>query len=176
MEDCMDATTPTSPTSVDASASHCHRITVLLTIALVLYWLVAFLGTHLPVRIPAGVVERGGDKLLHFVGYSILASLLMGLRASRGPFGWYSIIMRWIVLALYAAFDEVTQLLVGRHADVADWFADLIGSCCGLGFVVLLVRVCSVRLVKRESLPAADEATGNDCDRSNRGATKNAAD
>ncbi len=155
----MDATRSSNPPNADGSASHRHRITVLLTIALVLYWLVAFLGTHLPVRMPAGVVEHGGDKLLHFVGYSILASLLMGLRASRGPFGWYSIIMRWIVLALYAAFDEVTQLLVGRHADVADWFADLIGSCCGLGFVVLLVRVCSLRLVKRETLPAADDAT-----------------
>ena len=155
----MDATTPSNPSNTRSreSASHHRRITMLLTIALVLYWLVAFLGTHIP--IPAGVIPRGGgDKVLHFVGYGILASLLMGLRASRGPFGWYGITMRGIVLALYAAFDEVTQLFVGRHADVMDWFADMIGSCCGLGFVVLLVRVCSARLVKRGALPAADEA------------------
>ncbi len=155
----MDATTPSNLSNADSGESASHRrLTLLLTAALVVYWLVAFLGTHLPVRIPAGVTERGGDKLLHFVGYAILASLLMGLRASRGPFGWYSVVMRWIVLAGYGAFDEVTQQLVGRHADVADWCADLIGAGCGLGFVVLLVRVCFPRQVKRESLPAADKA------------------
>ncbi|MBC8116322.1 MAG: VanZ family protein [Candidatus Saccharimonas sp.] len=155
----MDATTPSNLSNASSreSASH-RRLTMLLTVALVVYWLVAFLGTHLPVQIPAGVMQRGGDKLLHFVGYSILASLLMGLRASRGPFGWYSVVMRWLVLAAYGAFDEVTQHLVGRHADVADWYADLMGACCGLGFVVLLVRVCSLRTVKRESQPAADKA------------------
>ena len=155
----MDATTPSEKSNVGSgeSTSHHRRITVLLTIALVLYWLVAFLGTHIP--IPAGVIPRGGgDKVLHFVGYTILASLLMGLRASRGPFGWRSIVMRWLVLAAYGAFDEVTQSLVGRHADVADWYADLMGACCGLGFVVLLVRVCSLRRVKRKSPPVADKA------------------
>ena len=155
----MDAMTPPKVPNANpiASNSRHHRVTVLLTIALVLYWLVAFLGTHIP--IPAGVVPRGGgDKVLHLVGYSVLASLLMGLRASRGPFGWYSIVMRWLVLAAYGAFDEFTQRLVGRHADVADWYADLIGACCGLGFVVLLVRVCSLRMAKREPLSAADKA------------------
>lgn len=155
----MDATTPSDKSNVGSgeSASHHRRITVLLTIALVLYWLVAFLGTHIP--IPAGVIPRGGgDKVLHFIGYMILASLLMGLRASRGPFGWRSIVMRWLVLAAYGAFDEVTQLLVGRHADVADWCADLIGTALGLGLVVLLVSVCSRRWVKRESMHSTHKA------------------
>ena len=148
----MDATTPSEKSNVGSgeSTSHRRRITVLLTIALVLYWLVAFLGTHIP--IPAGVIPRGGDKVLHFAGYAILASLLMGLRASRGPFGWYSVLMRWMVVALYGAFDEVTQSLVGRHADVGDWCADLIGAAFGLGLVVLLVRVCSPRSVKVETI------------------------
>ena len=155
----MDATTPSDKSNVGSgeSASHHRRITVLLTIALVLYWLVAFLGTHIP--IPAGVIPSGGgDKMLHLFGYAILASLLMGLRASRGPFGWYSVVMRWMVLAMYGAFDEVTQSFVGRHTDVADWCADLLGASCGLGLVVLLVRVCSRWWVKRESLSAADKA------------------
>ena len=155
----MDAMTPSNLSNAGSreSASHHRRITVLLTIALVLYWLVAFLGTHFP--IPAGVIPRGGgDKVLHFVGYVILASLLMGLRASRGPFGWYSVLMRWMVLAMYGAFDEMTQRLVGRQADVADWCADLLGALCGLGLVVLLVRVCSRRFAKCKPLPAADKA------------------
>lgn len=156
----MDATTPTRPTSADASASPHRRITVLLTIALVLYWLVAFLGTHVPFApgvIPWGDGDGGGDKVLHFVGYGILASLLMGLRASRGPFGWYSVLMRWLVLALYGAFDEVTQSLVGRHADVTDWYADLLGSLGGLGLVVLLVRTGSRRRAKHEAIRSADK-------------------
>jgi VanZ family protein len=156
---CMDAMTPSNTRNAASreSAPQHRRNTVLLTIALVLYWLVAFLGTHIP--IPAGVIPRGGgDKVLHFIGYAILASLLMGLRASRGSFGWYSVVMRWLVLAAYGAFDEATQRLVGRHADVADWYADLMGACCGLGFVVLLVRICSGRMAKRESLRAADKA------------------
>ena len=155
----MDATTPSDKSNggFGESASHHRRITVLLTIALVLYWLIAFLGTHIP--IPAGVIPRGGgDKVLHFGGYTILASLLMGLRASRGPFGWHSVVMRWIVLAVYGAFDEVTQQLVGRHADVADWCADLLGSLCGLLLVVLLVRVCSRRSVKQEATLSTDKA------------------
>ena len=155
----MDATTPSDKPNVGSgkSTSHHRRITALLTIALVLYWMVAFLGTHIP--IPAGVIPRGGgDKGLHLVGYAILASLLMGLRASRGPFGWYSALMRWMVLAMYGAFDEVTQSLVGRHADVADWCADLIGAAFGLGLVVLLVRVCSPRLVKVESMHSTHKA------------------
>ena len=152
----MDALPPEVTFDSNASPPG-RRLRMLLAIALASYWLVAFLGTHMP--IPAGVVPRGGgDKVLHLVGYSVLASLLMGLRASRGPFGWYSIVMRWLVLAAYGAFDEITQLLVGRHADVADWYADLIGACCGLGFVVVLVRVCSLRIAKREPLSAADKA------------------
>lgn len=155
MEACMDATTPLNESNAGSneSGSQRHRVTMLLTIVLALYWSVAFLGTHLPVRIPAVVVERGGDKLLHFVGYAILASLLMGLRASRGPFGWHSVVMRWIVLAVYGAFDEITQQLVGRHADVADWCADQIGSLCGLGLVVLLMRVRCLRQVNANPHP-----------------------
>lgn len=154
----MDATTPSDKSNVGSgeSASHHRRITVLLTIALVLYWLVAFLGTHIP--IPAGVIPRGGDKVLHFAGYAMLASLLLCLRASRGPFGWRSVVVRWAVLAMYGAFDEVTQSLVGRHADVADWCADLIGAAFGLGLAVLLVRVCSPRSVKCESPHSTDKA------------------
>ena len=155
----MDATPTLNTPDADSETTvpHRRRLTYLLAIALVCYWLIAFAGTHIP--IPAGVIPRGGgDKVLHFGGYTILASLLMGLRASRGPFGWRSVFVRWAVLALYGAFDEVTQRLVGRHADVADWCADLLGSLCGLLLVVLLVRVCSRRSVKQEATLSTDKA------------------
>ena len=116
---------------------------MLLAVALVSYWLIAFLGTHIPM--PPGVIPRGGDKVLHFLGYSILGALLMGLRASLGPFRWPTVVGRAGFLACYGAFDEITQKLVGRSADVADWCADVLGACCGLLAIVLLVRVCSRR-------------------------------
>ena len=116
---------------------------MLLAVALVSYWLIAFLGTHIPM--PLGVIPRGGDKVLHFLGYSVFGALLMGLRASLGPFRWPSVVGRAGFLACYGAFDEITQKLVGRSADVADWCADVLGACCGLLAIVLLVRVCSRR-------------------------------
>ena len=156
----MEAATPSNMSDAHIGESaHRRNLTALLTIVLVLYWLIAFLGTHIPLRILAGVMPpHNGDKVLHFVGYAILAALLMGLRASRGSFGWRSVVRRWMLLAVYGAFDEVTQRLVGRHADVADWCADMVGVLCGLGLVVLLVRVCSSRSVKRKSPLPADKA------------------
>jgi VanZ family protein len=118
-----------------------RRITLVLTVMLVLYWMVAFIGTHIP--IPPGVIPRGGDKVLHFLGYSVLGGLLMALRASIGPFHWRSVAGRAGFLAAYGAFDEVTQKLVGRSADVADWCADVLGACFGLMAVVLLVHFSS---------------------------------
>lgn len=122
---------------------------MLLVVALVSYTLVAFLGTHLPM--PRGVIPRGGDKVLHFLGYFVFGVLLMGLRATLGEFRWPSVVGRAGFLACYGAFDEITQKLVGRSADVADWCADVLGACCGLLAIVLLVRVCSRRTTTTKS-------------------------
>jgi VanZ family protein len=35
---------------------------------------------------------------------------------------------------MYAAADELTQLLVGRTASVGDWLADAAGAALGLAF------------------------------------------
>ena len=138
----MDALPPSTATDANAPPPR-RRLRMLLAVALVSYWLIAFLGTHIPM--PPGVIPRGGDKVLHFLGYSILGALLMGLRASLGPFRWPTVVGRAGFLACYGAFDEITQKLVGRSADVADWCADVLGACCGLLAIVLLVRVCSRR-------------------------------
>ena len=138
----MDALSPSTATDANAPPPR-RRLRMLLAVALVSYWLIAFLGTHIPM--PPGVIPRGGDKVLHFLGYSILGALLMGLRASLGPFRWPTVVGRAGFLACYGAFDEITQKLVGRSADVADWCADVLGACCGLLAIVLLVRVCSRR-------------------------------
>ncbi len=138
----MDALPPSTATASNSPPLR-RRLRMLLAVALVSYTLVAFLGTHMP--IPPGVIPRGGDKVLHYLGYFVFGALLMGLRASLGEFRWPSVVGRAGFLACYGAFDEITQKLVGRSADVADWCADVLGACCGLLVIVLLVRVCSRR-------------------------------
>ncbi len=129
----IDTTTP-EPTS---HRRHFRPLTVVLAVMLVTYWLALFVGTHIP--IPKGFLQAGGDKVVHCASYAGLAVLLLGLRASRGSFGRRSVILRWALLAAYGAFDELTQLLVGRQGDVLDWCADILGALCGLALVVLFV-------------------------------------
>ncbi|WP_193771115.1 VanZ family protein [Candidatus Magnetaquicoccus inordinatus] len=69
------------------------------------------------------------DKLLHFLGYALLAALAWQsgrswqLRASS----WYA----WGYAALYGISDEWHQYYVpGRSAEVADWLADSLGAAC----------------------------------------------
>lgn len=108
-------------------------VTILLAVLLVLYWASLFTATHVP--LPRGVLRHGGDKLAHFLAYGGLAALMMSVRASHGPFGWRSVIGRFIVLVAYGAFDELTQLLVRRQADWWDWMADVVGVAIGLSLV-----------------------------------------
>ncbi len=150
----MDALSPATATDSNASPPR-RRLRMLLVVALVSYTLVAFLGTHLPM--PSGVaIPRGGDKVLHYLGYFVFGALLMGLRASLGEFRWRSVVGRAGFLACYGAFDEITQKLVGRSADVADWCADVLGACCGLLAIMLLVRVCSRRTTTTSAITQAD--------------------
>jgi VanZ family protein len=38
----------------------------------------------------------------------------------------------WLAIVAFAIVDELTQLLVGRTAEVADWMADAAGAAVGL--------------------------------------------
>ncbi len=105
-------------------------IRLILACALVTYWLAMFFGTHLP-RIPRSLAEQS-DKLLHFVAYGGLAVLLLGWRASRRVPTLQTVVMLWVLIAVYGLFDETTQPLVGRHCDFGDWIADIIGAAIGL--------------------------------------------
>jgi VanZ family protein len=95
------------------------------------YWLLMFFGTHIP-RVPRSLAGAN-DKVLHLVGYGGLAALLLVWRCSRGPVTIRTIALLWLLIGCYAAFDEITQPIVGRHADVADWIADVVGAAIGLG-------------------------------------------
>ena len=106
---------------------------------LVLYWLAAFALTHLPMRPGTGGIPHL-DKVVHltiFTGLSLLLSVWFGVRKRVGG---ALLVAGCVLVALsaYAAFDELSQIPVGRTADVRDWCADFAGINLGLlGFFAL---------------------------------------
>ncbi len=93
--------------------------------------LAMFLGTHLP-----GIVSPSfsmGDKLLHYWAYCILAlCILASWELSKGPLQPIHFFTVWLACTIYGAFDEITQLPVGRSCDGIDWLFDIMGIITGL--------------------------------------------
>ena len=103
-----------------------------LTIFFIGYWLVLLVATHLPSEFPL-VPSDGTDKLVHFGAFAVLGGLFAATwEWSTGRLTARHLFVAWIVLALYAAFDEVTQPLFGRSRSLGDWLADAIGIVTGL--------------------------------------------
>lgn len=130
--------------------------TAVIALALGLYWAVLFYGTH--TRLPPGLLPGNSDKYVHFTSYAILGVLLLSLRATWGTFSWMTVYRRWFLLAGYGAFDELTQMLVDRDADIKDWLADVGGAACGLGLVTFVVWRLYRFTGRRDVEPAADAA------------------
>lgn len=90
-----------------------------------------FLGTHLPIHVRHGV--SGGDSYAHFVAYMLLTiCILTSWELSAGilkPQHYFTV---WLLGTLYGAFDEITQIPVGRNCDGMDWLADIVGIVAGL--------------------------------------------
>ncbi len=101
-------------------------------IALACYWLALFIATHVPsdIPVPAG---SGIDKLVHAAAFAGLAAILaVAWQAITGQRKLHHLLWAWLALILYAALDERTQILVGRHGTVTDWLADAAGAAIGL--------------------------------------------
>ena len=101
-----------------------------LVVVLSAYWIAMYVGTHVP-KVPQVLAEQG-DKLLHMGAYGGLAFLLIVWFGSRRPVSFRKIGLLWLLIAAYGIFDETTQPLFGRHAEVADWLADIVGAALGL--------------------------------------------
>jgi len=96
-----------------------------LAICCTVVWIAAFVATHVPItRLPQTEVS---DKVLHFVGFFVIAALFLLALAAAGVVLSRRAAMVFFVTVFYGAFDEVTQMLVGRTASVADWVADSLG-------------------------------------------------
>lgn len=89
---------------------------------LVLYWIACFAATHLPLHQGAPMLPHL-DKVVHLGMFCILG-FLMALH-------WSTLKVLVVVMA-YAIFDEVTQPLVGRECDIADFVCDAVGAVIGI--------------------------------------------
>jgi len=95
-----------------------------------LTWIAAFVATHVPAKeLP---VLIGADKVLHAIGYAVLAGvLLITLTAFRvAPLHRIPFVVA--VCVIYAGLDELTQPLVNRSAELGDWLADMTGAAAAV--------------------------------------------
>lgn len=106
----------------------------LFQIALPVYWLALFAGTHAPINTPLLPVEIFNiDKVYHFTACAILAALLATTwQLSSGILNGRHLRWIWLVVAAYGAFDEITQKMVGRDCSIWDWCADVTGAAVAL--------------------------------------------
>jgi len=109
-----------------------HRHARIAAVLLILYWIVLFIGTHIP-SVGGTPKIRFPDKTAHMVGYTALAFLLAVAISRRRRITPALYVLLFGAGAIYGAIDEGTQMLVpGRHADVVDWLADIVGVITGL--------------------------------------------
>ena len=127
------------------------RTTSLLTrcamLTLCLYWIALFYGTHY--KIPSGMLPGNSDKVIHFFAYAGLGMLWAILRATQGAITWGNLSGKWLMLAAYGVFDELTQLLVNRNADLKDLLFDVSGAATGLIIVAFAVWGFQSKIWKR---------------------------
>lgn len=117
--------------------SSSSRVRAVTTVLLAGYWLVLLTATHLP-TVPAGVSKS--DKLLHFLAFGVLGFLVGIWLLVRNPSAKKYLVLL-AVISTYAAVDELTQPLTGRHGDVWDWVADTVGAALGLLLAVVMRRI-----------------------------------
>ncbi len=108
------------------------------------YWLLIFVGTHLPA--PALPALGTSDKLLHLAAFAGLAFLLAwAIPSGRWPLSRNLALAAAIAFG-YAVLDELSQQFIpGRTCDPLDVAADTVGILIGLASY-LAARGCIIRI------------------------------
>ena|SRR5687767_4529648 len=122
------------------SRSLTTRLLWALTLA---FWGFIFVMTHIPQQRLPGV--RVNDKTAHLISYGVLAAMLYVTLWFSRPHDWSPVWKIPLVLALYAAFDELTQPLVNRFAEFADWYADVAGAVIVVAALSVIRAIASTR-------------------------------
>jgi len=121
------------------------------------YWTLIYFLTHWPdmgrFRMPSGWLSSNADKLVHasfYAGWVVLWWWV--LAAGRGRVSRAAAIWLAVGAAAYAAFDELTQAIVGRQPDILDFAFDMLGVLLALSVLWLWQRR---RLAAQAARPGA---------------------
>jgi len=117
------------------------------------YWALLFTATHIPPNHMPHV--KASDKLEHFGAYMVLSFLIGAtiwvMRPARRRLIPLVVVA---AAAAYGAFDEVSQIPVGRDCELNDWFAD-VGGAATAGAALYGVQVIVLRRSRLSSAVAA---------------------
>ena len=100
-------------------------------VALLFYWILLFIGTHIPADAILGKLHAS-DKVLHAAAFAGLAFLMAWAIPTDRTRIHQNTVYAAIVCVIYGAVDEILQIPVGRTADWKDFVADCVGICMGL--------------------------------------------
>ena len=104
------------------------------------------LATHWPydpaayLRMMLRTERPPSDKTLHFVAYAILAGLFWACARLRGMAAPRATLAVIVVVAVWAAVDEVTQPFFFRAAEPLERVYDMGGAAIGCAFAAALDR------------------------------------
>ncbi|WP_298869243.1 VanZ family protein [uncultured Gimesia sp.] len=126
-----------------------NRYQTLIRIGLILYWILLFTATHIPIK--KGTLPQGTDVPLHFIAYTGLSFLLIWWLS----FKWdkltpLRLLVVFVGVSLFGVLDELLQGIpvLRREPSVDDWVADTLGALLGI-VIFLLVRKPCQRLFNR---------------------------
>ena len=112
------------------------------TSVLVVYWVVLFILTHIPqVPRPPDILIPP-DYVLHFSAYAVLALLCAAAWSWPRALSLRDMMALVVLLSVYGAVDEWTQIPVGRDASLGDWIANVTGIVVG----AMVYRVATSRI------------------------------
>lgn len=137
-----------------------HRYQLLIRTLLILYLMVLFTATHVPLK--KGTIPQGTDVPLHFIAYAGLAFLptwWLSLRWDRLPLKRLLLIV--VGVSLFGIVDELLQGIpvLKREPSVKDWVADTLGAVLG---VVLYLTLSKPLQVLKQKLAGPQESEQTD--------------
>ena len=127
-----------------------ERVFLFVYLPLTIYWLLIFISTSIPID-PVPRLFNAQDKVEHFTAYFILEVFLVFSLHFQNKYPYIKkrpILFSLILLALYAAVDEIHQYFIpGRVADILDWSADVLG-----GVLAIIITKLFLSKVQKDEL------------------------
>jgi len=118
------------------------------TVALFSYWVLLFIGTHMPANKLIAFMHLASmhqsDKVLHLGAFAGLAFLMAWAIPTNMQKLYQNTRLAALVTVAYAGLDELLQIPVGRTADWNDFYADCFGMGIGL-LVYSIIRALILR-------------------------------